>query len=158
LILRARTGYGLNCGAACGVNEAACVFAVMEQVQSSADVVINVASLVTTAGAATPAIKAAQAAGQSARRSLSSAARQALKKQAVDQIQNAMRWRRAHKAVERAGDFLDTTGSAEKLAEMLVTSYENGEFDFTVLIPSVADVEPTGMLALVNAFNKPICR
>jgi hypothetical protein len=32
-----------------------------------------------------------------------------------------------------------------------------GEFDFTQLAPSVADADPTGLLDVVNAFDKPIC-
>ena len=150
--------YPVNCGAACGVSTAACAFAIIEQVQSSADVALNVAALVATAGAATPALRTAQTAGRSARRTLTRTARDQMKDQVKNQLQNAMKWQKRGKQIQRAQGYLDNASNLNQASELLVTSYEKGEFDFMSLAPSVADVEPTGVLAVVNAFNKPICR
>jgi len=150
--------FPVNCGAACGVSQSACAFAIMEQVQSSADVALNVAALVATAGAATPAMRAAQTAGRTARRNLTKTARDQLKEQAKNQLQAGLKWQKRGKNVERAQGWLENGSNVNQASEMLVTSYEKGEFDFTTLAPSVADVEPTGILAVVNSFNKPICR
>ena len=57
-----------------------------------------------------------------------------------------------------AEDWWEKAGNLETAAELFVTSYENGEFDWQSLVPSAADVEPTGILAVVNAFAKPICK
>jgi hypothetical protein len=149
--------FPVNCGAACAVSSAACAFAVLDQVESSSGVALNVASLVTTGGAATPALRAAQAAGRSARRNLTAAARQQLKRQASDQLQNAMQWQRRQANVSRAQGWLDNAENLDQAAELMVSAYEKGEFDFTALTPSLADVEPTGVLAMVRSFNKPIC-
>ncbi|HYC49089.1 MAG TPA: hypothetical protein VED01_26730 [Burkholderiales bacterium] len=130
----------------------------MEQVQSSSDVVLNVAAMVATAGAATPALRAAQSAGRTARRNLGRTAREQLKAQAQTQMQNAMKWEKRGKHIERGQGWLDNASNMNQASEMLVSAYEKGEFDFTTLVPSVADVEPTGVLAVVSSFNKPICR
>ena len=53
---------------------------------------------------------------------------------------------------------MEKAGNVHKAAEILVDAREKGRFDYTTLIPSVADVEPTGILSTVNSFNKPICR
>ena len=150
--------FPVNCGAACGVSQSACAFAIIEQVQSTADVALNVAALVATAGAATPALRAAQSAGRSARRTLTKTARDQLKEQAKNQLQNAMKWQKRGKQIARGQGYLDDASNLNQASELLVTSYEKGEFDFMSLAPSVADVEPTGVLAVVNSFNKPICR
>lgn len=149
--------YPVDCGAACGVSESACAFAIMEQVQSSADVALNVAALVATAGTATPAIRAAQTAGRTARSNLSRVARRQLQDQIEGQLQNALRWQRRQANVGRSQGWLNTGQNVTEAADMLVEAYEEGTFDFMSLAPSVADVEPTGVLAVVNSFNKPIC-
>ena len=147
--------FPVNCGAACGVSTAACAFAIIEQVQSSADLALNVAALILSAGSASPALRQAQTAGRSARRSLTKTARDQMKDQVKNQLQNAMKWQ---KRVAKAQRYLDNASNVTQASELLVTSYEKGEFDFMSLVPSVADVEPTGVLAVVNSFNKPICR
>jgi hypothetical protein len=151
------TDFPVNCGAACGVNEAACAFAIMEQVQSSSEVALNVVALVTTAGAGNAGIKAARTAGKAAQKNLTRTARDQLKRQAKDQAQNALKWYRRNQKVTKVQGWLEKGSNMESYSEMMVDAYEKGEFDFTQLAPSVADVEPTGVLAVVNAFNKPIC-
>lgn len=149
--------YPVNCGAACGVSESACAFAIMEQVQSSTDVALNVVALVTTAGAGNAALKSARLAGKSAQKSLTKAARKQLREQAKDQALNGLKWMKRNKRVGNVQGWLEKGENVEKYSEMMVDAYEKGEFDFTQLAPSVADVEPTGVLSVVNAFNKPIC-
>ena len=150
--------YPVNCGAACGVSQAACAFAIIEQVQSSADLTLNVVALVASAGSATPALRAAQSAGRTARRSLTKTARDQLKTQAKNQMENALKWQKRGRNIERAQGWLENASNMNQAAEMLVDTYDKGEFDFTTLIPSAADVEPTGILSVVSSFNKPICR
>jgi hypothetical protein len=119
---------------------------------------LNVAALIVSAGSASPALRQAQAAGRSARRSLTKTARDQMKDQVKNQLQNAMKWQKRAKQIQRAQGYLDNASNLNTASELLVTSYEKGEFDFMSLVPSVADVEPTGVLAVVNSFNKPICR
>ena len=150
--------YPVNCGAACGVSQSACAFAIIEQVQSSTELTLNIAALIVSAGTASGPLRAAQTAGRSARRQLSKTARDQLKQQAKNQLENGLKWQRKMKNIERAQGWLDNASNVNTASEMLVTKYETGEFDFTTLAPSVADVEPTGVLAVVNSFNKPICK
>ena len=129
----------------------------MEQVQSSTEVALNVVALVTTADAGNAAIKAARTAGKAAQRNLTRTARDQLKKQAKDQAENALKWYRRKQNVSKVRGWLEKESNLESYSEMMVDAYEKGEFDCTQLAPSVADVEPTGVLAVVNSFNKPIC-
>ena len=150
--------FPVNCGAACGVSQTACAMAIMDQVQSSAEVALNVAALIASAGASSSAMRAAETAGRSARQSASKAARDQIKSQAKHQLENAMKWQKRVQRVERVQGWLEKAGNVDKAAEILVDAREKGQFDYTTLIPSVADVEPTGILSMVNSFNKPICR
>lgn len=150
--------FPVNCGAACGVSSAVCAMAIMEQVQSTADLALNVASLVTTGGAATPALRAAQTAGRGARQQLTAQARAQLRRQAREQLENGLAWQRRDRQVSQAQGWLENGQNLETASLLMVDAYEKGEFDFTQLTPSVADVEPTGVLAVVRSFNKPICR
>ncbi|MFN7919619.1 MAG: RICIN domain-containing protein [Bryobacteraceae bacterium] len=149
-----------GCGAACAKSASACAFSIIDQVQSTADVVLNVASLVVTAGAATPAIQAARlAAKQAGKRTLTAVARKELKDKAIEAIERGIRAGRTLRKIDAIQGKLDDAGQISDTAEVMVKAYEEGEFDWTSLVPTtVADFDPTGILAVVKAFNKPICK
>lgn len=155
--------YPVDCGAACATDAAACGFAVFEQVAASADVALNVAALVGTAGTANGALRAAQLgrrqAMQMGRRQLSSQARSAMKGQIRERIDSIVARQVRYTNASDTAVYLGDQENRERTAELLVAAQEAGEFDFLSLLPqSVADVEPTGVLALVNSFNKPLCQ
>lgn len=54
--------------------------------------------------------------------------------------------------------WLEQPANINRYANTMLGAYEKGEFDFTQLVPSAADFDPTGVLGVVNAFNKPICK
>lgn len=153
--------FPVNCGAACGVNQASCAFAILEQVQLSTEVVLNVALLVTTAGAGNAGIKAAKLGGKSVQKNLTNQAKNQLRDQAKQQALKTRQWLQQQKNVKRAQDmatWLEQPANVDMYANNMLTVYEKGEFDFTQLVPSAADFDPTGVLGVVNAFNKPICK
>jgi hypothetical protein len=127
-----------NCGAACAKGRAQCAIAVVNMVASTADMALNVAGLLSGAGAAKVAIQ--KGIQMATKKALTAAARKALLDRAKTMLKN--------QAKKRGWDM------AEELsligAEALVSSYEKGEFDWTVL-------DPIGITAVIEAFNKPIC-
>lgn len=152
--------YSTGCGAACAKSVSACTFSIINQVQSAADVALNVTSLVATAGAAAPALQAARLTAKAlGKRVLNSQTRSTLKTQAENAIRASIQ---ANKTLKRIGNVqakLETAADISDAAELLVQAYEQGEFDWTALVPTtVADFDPTGILSLVGAFNKPICK
>jgi hypothetical protein len=150
--------FPVNCGAACGVSQSACAFAIIDQVQSSAELALNVAALVASAGTASAELRMAETAGRQARTQLTRAARQQLEQQAQREIKNVLAAQARKQSVENAGKWLGRAENVNTAAKLLVDAKENGQFDFTSLVPtSVADAEPTGILAVVRSFNKPIC-
>jgi hypothetical protein len=155
-----RGEFETDCAAACAKSDSACAFSIIEQVGSTADLALNVTSLVLTGGAATPLLRTAQVAGKKlAKKGLQAGARAAMKASFKQSVKEARDW--AKRQVSRpktAEDWWEKAGNLETAAELFVTSYENGEFDWQSLVPSAADVEPTGILAVVNAFAKPICK
>lgn len=153
--------FPVNCGAACGVNEAACALAILEQVQSSTEVALNVAALITTAGAGNAGIKAAKLGGKSVQKNLTKQAKDQLLDQAKQQALKTRQWLQQQSNVKKAQDmasWLEQPANINRYANTMLGAYEKGEFDFTQLVPSAADFDPTGVLGVVNAFNKPICK
>ncbi|MGB7923635.1 MAG: hypothetical protein WCF57_10365 [Pyrinomonadaceae bacterium] len=107
-------------------------------VVSTGDMALNVAGLLSGAGAAKVAIqKGIKAASKQV---LTAAGRRAMLAQAKKKLRDTAR----EKGQDIAEEILNT-GS-----EALVSSYEKGEFDWTVL-------DPIGVTAVIEAFNKPIC-
>ena len=133
--------FPVSCGAACAVSQNACVNSILKQVLSTTEVAVNVGLLVTTGGAANAGLKAAQTTARvTGRTVLSASARQSAKAAYKSKLaQSAARQR-----LRMADNVLDLA------SEALVESKVDGEFDFEML-------DPTGVVAVVNAFNKPIC-
>jgi hypothetical protein len=162
--------FPVDCGAGCAVDQTACGFAVFDQVMSTADVVLNIAALVGTGGSANVGLKAAQrvrrqAMHATAREAVSYAERTGrrvgkdeLKKQLEERVDSIIK-RHARYNGGDTTEFLSDSGYRRQLVEALVQAHEAKQFDFMAIMPqSVADVEPTGALALVAAFNKPLCQ
>jgi hypothetical protein len=148
--------YPVNCGTACGATEAACAAVVLQQAPESAELAINLAAL--SRGAVNPSLKAALPSGTPARRTVDAARRQTLKQQARERIGQTLRAAREQVSSGRGGDLLDAPENRDRLAELLVLTYERGEFDFTALAPVGAKQEASGFVALLQAFNRPFCR
>lgn len=145
--------YPVNCGASCAVSESACAFSIVKQVESTGELALNVGLLATTGGAGSAALKAAQTSARTAGKTvLSQAARQAAKNTFKAQLKRSV----ARRRLESAERVLNDASTLETLAEAAVNAQQNGELDWQVLF-SMEDVDPTGVLAVVNSFNKPIC-
>lgn len=153
--------YKQECGAACARSIDACVFSITDMITETANMVIDVSNLILTGGAATPALRAARKAAKAAGRISMSAAQKAAHKAAIrKQLDNAVQYaERKSGKKQRLEDAAEVAANnTDKIADALVDALEKGEFDYRELIPTVADVEPTGFLAVVRSFNKPICR
>ena len=161
----------MNCGAACAKSTAACVFSILDQITSTAELVLNVADLVATGGEAGPVLKAAETTARNVgKRTLTDTARIVMKEQVKDAITKARSFIKPSNAREAAGNFLDVADNVDSVAQSLVGAYENGTFDWTALLPqsgpTIADAislaDPTGvfsgMIQVVKSFNKPICQ
>jgi hypothetical protein len=129
-------------------------------VQSTADIALNIAGLVLTGGTANAAYSAARTAGRLAgKKALAAEARQLMKKELEDHITSALSKADKLRKVANTSRKLDQASQVSDTAEVLVKAYEEGEFDWKTLVPTTAaDVDPTGILGLVRAFNKPICQ
>jgi hypothetical protein len=132
--------YPFNCGAACAKDQKMCSLAVIDMVTSTGMVALNIVALVSTAGAGSAAVKAGMvaksAAGAVAKKTASQAAIAAAK---AHLQKNALKI-----GVALSQDALNVASRATAQAK------EDGDFDYTVL-------DPTGIAAMVQAFNKPIC-
>jgi hypothetical protein len=141
----------VNCGLGCAVSDAACALSIVSQVQATGELAVNFGLLATSGGAASAGFAAARAAGKAAGKTvLSQAARAAAK----NTIKNRLRNSAARRNLDRADQALGNAAALEDLAEALVRGKEEGEFDYETLL---ADLDPTGIAAVVNAFNRPIC-
>lgn len=132
----------VNCGASCAKSSAACAESILNQVTSTGELALNVASFISGAGPAakvglTAARNTARATGK---RLLSKEARQA----AVDAIKRHLREQARREGKEMSDQAL------EYAAQALERAKEEGEFDWTTL-------DPTGVAEVVKAFYKPIC-
>lgn len=132
--------YPVNCGAACAKDQRMCAVAVVEMVASTGMVVLNVASLILTAGAGSAAVKAGMIA--------KSAGTAITKKMAAQAAVTAAKTYLQKKAVV-VGIAL-TQDALNVGSRALAQAKEDGEFDYSVL-------DPTGVAEVVKAFNKPIC-
>jgi len=131
-----------DCGAACGKSAGACAVAILNQVSATGELALNVASFIAGAGpsakiAMTAARNAARQAGKSV---LSIEARHA----AIVAIKRRLREEAENEGRNMSEKALDMASTALEIAK------ENGEFDWESL-------DPTGILEVINAFNKPIC-
>jgi hypothetical protein len=151
--------YGTFCGAACAKSASACAFSIIEQVESTAMAALNIASLIGTGGAATPLLQAGKLAAKSVgKRSLTAAERQLMKQQIKSHLDDATKILTPSQRDIYVSLGQEGVDNSTNLAELLVKAYEDGEFDWHSLIPTAADLDPTGFLSIVRAFNKPVCQ
>jgi hypothetical protein len=136
---------------------------IVKQVQSTGELAVNIGLLVSTGGAGSAALKAAQTTAKSTGRTvLSQAARQSAKqafKTKLRQSATRQRVKNAKEAYDAVNDIANSPQNEQaldNLAEAFVNAKEKGELDTDVLF-AMEDADPTGVLAVVNAFNKPIC-
>jgi hypothetical protein len=120
----------VSCGAGCASSSADCANFIISQVTSSLDVAMNIVSAVATFGGST-AVRA------TAKLSFSAAGRAELRQRILNQL--------LEEAAETAA-----MEELEALAEELTNAAEVGTLDPTLL-------DPTGIAALVQAFNYPVC-
>ena len=134
--------YPVNCGAACGKSSADCAVAILNQISSTGEFALNVTSFAVGAGPAAKAgITAAKTAARAAGKNiLSKEARAA----AVAGIKRVLRDQARKEGKTLTEDALDKAAMGLEIAK------EEGQFDWTML-------DPTGVAAVVDAFNKPIC-
>ena len=123
----------------------------LESVESSTDMALNVAALVATAGAGAPAITAARTAARTTIKKVT-------KEMVKEQLKGALVKMARDQVNQRANAMLDNDESLDKAAAALAKANNEGQLNWQVMIPSVADFDPTGVMAVVNAFNKPLCR
>lgn len=163
----------VNCGASCARSSGECASAVTDQVVSVVDVAATIATSVATGGAGTAAKTAARTAGKAAvkvstKAAVRQSARQGLRKAAGKlqktsraQIRQSLRKLRgeARRKGKREADQLSDE-RLEKLAEALDnarTAAELGTEPPTDALEVLEMVDPTGLVAVVQAYNKPIC-
>lgn len=134
--------FPVNCGAGCARSSEACANSIIKQVETSTDAALNVAALISGAGApAKAAVNAARnTAKQTGKTIISREARQA----AVSAVRQKLKEQAQEEGKDLGEEALDTA------AEMLQRAKEAGEFDWTAL-------DPTGVSAVVMAFYKPVC-
>jgi len=136
----------VDCGAMCGSSPGECAEAIGDMILSVGKVVANIAETVITFGATTSINAAAEAALDSAASAMKSVAKSAAKQfagLAKSQIQAKV-----------AGQLKDKNlppAIADKLADMEANP---DNFDY---ISFIKGLDPTGIVKVVDAFNKRIC-
>jgi len=125
--------YPVECGAACATSSQACAEGIVDMAQTTIEAVANITSMVLSFGQSAVAVSAARTVAKTA---LTATAKAAIKAEVKKQLK------------KQAQDLIES--ELESLAGGLADSVETGEFDWTVL-------DPTGIAAVVNAFNQPIC-
>lgn len=132
--------YPFNCGAACAKDQKMCALAIVDMVTSTGMVVLNVAALILTAGAGSAAVKA----GMVAKSAAGAVAKKTVSQAAIAAAKSHIQKNAVKLGVALSTDALNLASKATAQAK------EDGEFDYTVL-------DPTGIAAVIQAFNKPIC-
>lgn len=169
----------VNCGAGCAKTTADCVLAVTDQVVSVLDVAANVAVTVGTLGTGTGAKVAASKAAATARKGVKMGAKAASKAAAKAAIKKAakgmkgvskakikaslksMRDQARRKGMKEGREMSDK--DIERITEVLEAASTGAEVvgiaqDGKVDILEVLELaDPTGIVAVVNAYNKPKC-
>lgn len=134
--------FPVNCGAGCAKSSEDCVNSIIKQIESSTDLALNVAALISGAGA--PAKAALNAAKNTAKQTGRSIVSKEARQVAIEAIRRKLREQARQEGKDLSDEALDHA------AEMLQRAKEAGEFDWTSL-------DPTGVSAVVMAFYKPIC-
>lgn len=117
-----------------------CALAIVDMVTSTGMVVLNVAALILTAGAGSAAVKA----GMVAKSAAGAVAKKTVSQAAIAAAKSHIQKNAVKLGVALSTDALNLASKATAQAK------EDGEFDYTVL-------DPTGIAAVIQAFNKPIC-
>lgn len=125
--------FPVECGAGCATSSTACAEYTANMVQTTIEAIANITTMVASFGQSAVAISATRTVAKTA---LTATAKAAVKEQVKKQLKA-----QAKNMVE---------AELESLAGGLADSVESGEFDWTSL-------DPTGIAAVVNAFNQPIC-
>lgn len=125
--------YPVECGAACATSSTACAEKTADMIITTVEAVANITEMVLSFGQSAVAISAAKTVAKTAMTA-------AVKAELKATIKKELR--------KQAKDLLET--ELESLATELADSQESGSFDWTAL-------DPTGIAAVVNAFNQPVC-
>ena len=131
----------VDCGALCGRTQSECAVAILEMITSVLEVVANVVSTVGTAGATSGASAAAQSARASGKATIGNAVRRA----GLSASNKVAIRATLLKLAKDAGKTL-----AQDTIEQTLKAASGEDFDWTIL-------DPTGVAAAVQAYNKPIC-
>lgn len=118
------------CGAGCASSQTVCADTILSQVTSSLEVAGNIAAAITTFGGSTAATGATRIALSQAQRA---ALREAMKREMRERLEDE---------IEEA--------ALDAAVEAMLDAAEDGELD-------ASSLDPTGIAALVEAFNHPIC-
>ncbi len=163
----------VNCGAACAKSSADCALAVTDQVVSVTDIVSTIALSVVTGGAggaakqvATKGAKTAVKVGtkaavrQSAKQSMKKAAKKlgrtgkAKIKASLKEMRNKARRKGSKDAQKLTDDDINRIADALDNARTAAETAADPPMD-NLEVLEMAD--PTGIMAVVQAYNKPIC-
>ncbi len=128
-------------GAACASSQSACTAFIEDAVDSTIALALNVTSLVVTWGGATPITYTIET-------NIEQAAVQALTQYIAKRLVDASRAQDDPGAGQGGGVISDAV--ANTTAGAIVTGIQTGHMDWTAL-------DPTGVAAVVLAFNQPIC-
>lgn len=126
--------YPFDCGAACATDAQACAEGLTNMALTTTEAVINLTEMVASFGQSAVAVSAVKTVAKTA---LTAAAKAEIKAVIKQQIR------------EHTLNLLEA--ELEALAGGLASSVETGSFDWTSL-------DPTGIAAVVNAFDQPICQ
>ena len=125
--------YPVECGAACATTQTACAEATAEMVETTLEAIANITEMVLSFGESAVAVSAAKTIAKEA---MTVAAKDALKAEIKKQLKAQVK------------DLAEI--ELENIAQGLTDAQSTGSFDWTVL-------DPTGIAAVVNAFNQPKC-
>lgn len=169
----------VNCGASCAATAADCAGAVTDQVVSVVDVAANIALAVVTAGGGNAiktsvstgakavkvgAKKAAQIGAKQGLKTAAKGLKKGAKKLSKSEIKRALKTMR-QAALKKGGNAAREARKMdekkiEQMAELLGKSADTADAasDGQVDPLEIAEImDPTGIIAVVNAYNQPIC-
>ncbi len=162
---RCERGHPVDCGAMCGQSPAVCALAVSNMVLATGELVANIAGAALTGGAANASLKAAKTAARTgakvaAKTALKNAVRSAgktisrkLQKRLGARVINYAARKSGRKAGEKlARDYAQMV--LERAAQKIALAQASQDPDLREIATMV---DPTGVMEVVNAFDKPLC-
>lgn len=160
-----RGAHPVDCGAGCAKSTGQCVAEVANMVLATGELVANIAGVVLTGGAANAGMKTAKTAVRSgqkiaariALKKVLQSARRTLAKKLQKRLGARVIVYAAKKSGRRQGakivrDY--ATGIARSAAQKILLSQMNNDPSLREII---AMIDPTGVVDVVNAFDKPLC-